>query len=50
MGTNTDLEAKTADPMLFRKNKWIIAHQDNEGLQARGVVPGITGENYQIKY
>lgn len=50
MGTNTDLEAKTGDPMLFRKNKWIVAHEANEGLQARGVVPGITGENYQIKY
>ncbi len=50
MGTNTDLEYKTEDPKLFRKNKWIIAHQDNAGLQARGVIAGITGENYQIKY
>jgi len=50
LGTNTDLEAKTDDPMLFRKNKWIIAHEENEGLQNRGVIPGISGENYQIKY
>ena len=50
MGTNTDLEAKTDDPKLFRKNKWIISHVDNAGLIARGVVPGISGENYQIKY
>lgn len=50
MGTNTDLEYKTGDAKLFRKNKWIIAHQENAGLQARGVLPGISGENYQIKY
>ena len=49
-GTNTDLTTKTADPLLFRKNKWIIAHVDNETLINRGVVAGITGKNYEIKY
>ena len=49
-GTNTDLQIQPKDKKLFRKNKWIIAHQDNAGLQARGVIAGITGENYQIKY
>lgn len=49
-GTNTDLMAPTADPMLFRKNKWIIAHEENDGLQKRGVIPGISGTNYEIKY
>lgn len=48
-GTNTDLEEKHADPYLFRKNKWIFCHIDNEALKARGVKPGIVGENYQIK-
>lgn len=48
-GTNTDLEEKT-DSLLFRKNKWIISHNDNATLIERGVVPGITGINYEIKY
>ena len=49
-GTNTDLTAEKTDPILFRKNKWIIAHIDNESLKAKGVVAGITGTNYEIKY
>ncbi len=49
-GTNTDLTVKKEEPMLFRKNKWIIAHVDNEALKNRGVVAGITGTNYEIKY
>ena len=49
-GTNTDLTVKKEDPMLFRKNKWIIAHVDNEALKNKGVVAGITGLNYEIKY
>lgn len=50
VGTNVPLEREAADKLLFRKNKWIFAHVDNEGLIARGVVPGITGENYEVKY
>ncbi|MBO5019354.1 MAG: DUF4867 family protein [Clostridia bacterium] len=49
-GTNTDLTVRKDDPMLFRKNKWIIAHVDNEALKNKGVVAGITGTNYEIKY
>ena len=48
--TNIPLETKVSDPLLFRKNKWIIAHVENEGLIARGVVPGIKGPNYEVKY
>lgn len=48
--TNTDLTIKTEDKLLFRKNKWIIAHVDNEVLKNKGVVAGITGTNYEIKY
>ena len=48
--TNTDLTVKTVNPLLFRKNKWIIAHVDNQSLINDGVVPGITGTNFQIKY
>ena len=49
-GTNTDLEIEPKNKMLFRKNKWIIAHVENETLINRGVVAGITGTNYEIKY
>ena len=49
-GTNTDLQIQPADKKLFRKNKWIICHEQNEALLARGVVPGITGINYKVAY
>ena len=49
-GTNTPLDLPVSDKLLFRKNKWIIAHDDNEGLISRGVVAGIYGENYKINY
>ena len=48
--TNTDLEIAPENKMLFRKNKWIICHKDNKALIERGVVSGITGENFEIKY
>lgn len=46
--TNTPLEITPDDKLLFRKNKWIIAHEDNTGLIAQGVEPGIYGENYEL--
>ncbi len=49
-GTNVPLDDESPDPYLFRKNKWIIAHNDNAALIGRGVVPGISGENIEIKY
>ncbi len=49
-GTNLPLEEKAEDPLLFRKNKWLIAHEENKGLIERGVIPGITGPNYEMKY
>ena len=48
--TNTPLDAPSSDPLLFRKNKWIFAHEDNAALLQRGVVAGIYGENYKINY
>ena len=50
LGTNIPLDAPMADARLFRKNKWIIAHEENSALIARGVVSGIYGENYKINY
>ena len=49
-GTNTTLERPASDPYLFRKNKWLAAHQENQGVIARGAAAGITGVNYKILY
>ena len=48
--TNTPLEVATDDPVLFRKNKWILAHEKNDALLQRGVVKGVYGENYRLNY
>lgn len=48
--TNTPLEGKPNDPLLFRKNKWIIAHNENKALIDRGVVAGISGVNFKVNY
>ena len=49
-GTNVPLETPASDKYLYRFNKWIIAHNDNTSLLERGVMPGISGVNYEIKY
>jgi hypothetical protein len=49
-GTNTPLNEKADDPLLFRKNKWLICHEENKRSIANGVVPGITGCNYCLEY
>ncbi len=49
-GTNDILEGAVKDKLLFKKNKWIICHEKNQGLIERGVFPGIYGENHTIKY
>ena len=49
-GTNTPLDEAVDDRLLFRKNKWIVAHDQNEALLSRGVVAGIDGVNYEIRY
>lgn len=49
-GTNLPLEEKAEEPLIFRKNKWLLAHVENAGLIAKGVVPGIVGPNFAIKY
>ena len=49
-GTNTALETEADDKKLVAKNKWLIAHIENEGKRKSGAVMGITGENYRIKY
>ncbi len=48
--TNTALETELKDKKVTAKNKWLLAHVDNEVKIKQGAVPGITGINYQIKY
>lgn len=48
-GVNTPLEQPSADPLLFKCAKWLIAHEDNTALTSRGVVGGIYGENYTLE-
>lgn len=48
--TNTPLDKTPENPLLFRKNKWLIAHDENTALIDRGAVSGITGINFEIKY
>ena len=50
LGTNTELEQKVDDPLLFCKNKWLISHSDNKDLIESGAAAGVTGENFEIKY
>ena len=49
--TNTPLERKIeTDRLLFSRNKWLICHDTNENLLARGIHGGLHGENYTVKY
>lgn len=48
--TNTALEKTLIDKKITAKNKWLIAHVDNEAKIKQGAVAGITGTNFEIKY
>ena len=45
--TNLPLQDRKQE-LLWARNKWLIAHEDNASLVARGAVPGIYGENWTI--
>ena len=49
-GTNTALDKQLKDKKITAKNKWLIAHVDNEAKIKQGAVPGITGINFEVKY
>lgn len=49
-GTNLPLEAPVSVPFLWKKNKWLLAHEKNTGLVSLGAAPAITGTNYRIEY
>ena len=46
-GTNLPLEDRKQG-LLWAKNKWLLAHEDNTSLVQRGGYPGIYGENWVI--
>ncbi len=48
--TNTDITHDNKNPLLFAKNKWLIAHADSNEYKKDGALLGITGENLVIKY
>ena len=48
-GTNLPLERPSGDPLLFRKNKWLLAHVENKALIQEGVQAGIYGSNIRVK-
>ena len=45
--TNLPLQDRKQE-LLWARNKWLIAHEDNAPLVASGAVPGIYGENWTI--
>lgn len=47
-GTNLPLTEAERKGTLWAKNKWLIAHEANTGLVARGAFAGIYGENWKI--
>lgn len=54
-GTNTPLESRP-EPVedegktLLQRNKWVLAHPEREALIKQGAVPGLLGENKELKY
>lgn len=48
-GTNLPLEDAEKEGLLWAKNKWLIAHEENMQLLHRGAYAGIFGENWKLK-
>lgn len=51
-GTNEELEtgSGSTDTLLFKKNKWAIAHRDHKKFVDQNVPVKIVGENLKINY
>ena len=49
-GTNIPLEQATEDKVLFKKNKFLITHYENQALIEKGVAAGIRGKNLILNY
>lgn len=53
-GTNTDLitpvlQGEGEERLLFKKNKWLLAHPEREILVKQGVYPGLIGKNLKVE-
>ncbi|PRO65849.1 DUF4867 family protein [Alkalicoccus urumqiensis] len=51
-GTNEELTREASrrqDPVLFKKNKWLLAHPERDVLIDQGAVPGLLGDNIYVK-
>ncbi len=46
VGTNALLDEPSTDEFLFKRNKWLIAHEGNTALIEKGIAPNIYGENH----
>jgi hypothetical protein len=49
LGTNTDLLKSPTDAMLFKKNKWLLAHKEATHIIERGAQIGLSGVNTEIQ-
>ncbi|WP_243387513.1 DUF4867 family protein [Bacillus kexueae] len=47
-GTNTPLQHREQNDLLFMKNKWLLTHSDCERLVEKGAFQGLLGENIHI--
>lgn len=47
--TNLPLKDSEKQNLLWAKNKWLIAHEENANLLSRGAKAGIYGKNWSIK-
>ena len=48
--TSPEEKLEKQDPLLFKTNKWLIAHPLNKTLCDLGAYPGLTGENLNVIY
>lgn len=54
-GTNFDVDKPAEvtcfrDRLIFKRNKWLLAHASSRGLIEKGALVCVTGENYTVKY
>ncbi|KGX92340.1 hypothetical protein N781_16415 [Pontibacillus halophilus JSM 076056 = DSM 19796] len=51
-GTNTELseEEKSWDPLLYMRNKWVLAHPEHSRFVENGAHVGIVGPNIRVNY
>lgn len=54
--TNSDIDLRSVeirteeDKYLFKKNKWLLVHEDRQDLIEKGAHKGIIGKNLEVKY